>query len=174
MNKEQEWRGEREHITDMPYCWCNPLKEVQPNGEMVIIHNYGPMTWKMEIEKEFNKKFGFGTWDSRAVDGHRSEGISSSAVLNFVLTKCSQAQEDERKNILKEREEAYKLGIKYGQAKQLKRIREIVEGMKKGVLDLFPNANIKLPTQELAEQVSVKNGYNQALSDITELLSQKV
>ncbi len=29
----------KEHETDMPYCWCNPRKEVMPNGNMVIIHN---------------------------------------------------------------------------------------------------------------------------------------
>ena len=28
-----------EHITDMPYCWCNPKIEVFPNGNMVIVHN---------------------------------------------------------------------------------------------------------------------------------------
>lgn len=23
----------------MPHCWCNPRKEVMPNGNMVIVHN---------------------------------------------------------------------------------------------------------------------------------------
>jgi hypothetical protein len=30
---------QREHITDMPHCWCNPKKTVYPNGNMVITHN---------------------------------------------------------------------------------------------------------------------------------------
>lgn len=34
-----------------------------------------------EFETIFNQKFGFGIWDSRASDGHRGEGISSSDVL---------------------------------------------------------------------------------------------
>lgn len=29
---------EKEHITDMPHCWCYPAKEVLENGNMVIIH----------------------------------------------------------------------------------------------------------------------------------------
>lgn len=33
-------KEEREHITDMPYCWCNPRKIVYPNGNMAILHNY--------------------------------------------------------------------------------------------------------------------------------------
>lgn len=24
----------------MPHCWCEPRKEVQPNGDIIIIHNY--------------------------------------------------------------------------------------------------------------------------------------
>ncbi len=28
----------QEHETEMPYCWCDPTKEVQPNGNMVIVH----------------------------------------------------------------------------------------------------------------------------------------
>lgn len=29
----------REHETDMPHCWCNPIKKVLPNGGLHIIHN---------------------------------------------------------------------------------------------------------------------------------------
>ena len=36
-----------------------------------------------EMEDNFNRKFGFGTWDSRAKDGHRNEGTSSTSVLEF-------------------------------------------------------------------------------------------
>ncbi len=30
---------DKEHITDMPYCWCKPKVEVMENGNMLIVHN---------------------------------------------------------------------------------------------------------------------------------------
>ncbi len=41
-------RVEYPHITDMPHCWCNPMKEVQPNRNMVIVHTKETkLEWKV-------------------------------------------------------------------------------------------------------------------------------
>jgi hypothetical protein len=37
---------QKEHITDMPHCWCNPSKTVFKNGTMHIVHNEVENTMK--------------------------------------------------------------------------------------------------------------------------------
>lgn len=47
-----------------------------------------------------------------------------------------------------------------------------VEGMKKSVLDLFPEAKLSIPTEENAWQCIAKEMHNQALSAVLTLLKQ--
>lgn len=48
----------------------------------------------MGWETEFNRRFGFGIWDSRAIDGHRDEGISSSAIVEFIRETLAKREKE--------------------------------------------------------------------------------
>ena len=56
------------------------------------------------FEKRFNKKFGFGIWDSRAKDGHLNEGIYSSDVLEYVKSFIAEELDEIEKRIETEME----------------------------------------------------------------------
>jgi len=54
----------QEHDTNMPHCFCNPKKIVQPNGNMAIIHSeYSPLTipfglverWERQIKTPYSE-----------------------------------------------------------------------------------------------------------------------
>lgn len=75
--------------------------------------------WERQFESEFNKRFGFGIWDSRAKDGHRSEGINSSDVLEFAKSFTSTLIAEERKRMVEILEAGFDYDKSILQAKTL-------------------------------------------------------
>jgi hypothetical protein len=45
------------HETDMPHCWCDPRKEVQPNGGIVIVHHDAYRPSLQELIEEMGEEF---------------------------------------------------------------------------------------------------------------------
>lgn len=75
-------------------CWTVEARAVKRLGVVTVLTNLTYFQQSQankhktymnedEFETEFNKRFGFGIWDSRARNGHRNEGISSTDVLEF-------------------------------------------------------------------------------------------
>jgi hypothetical protein len=44
---------EKEHETDMPHCWCDPTKEVQLNGALVVLHKKTDTDFTVDPNKFF-------------------------------------------------------------------------------------------------------------------------
>lgn len=68
--------------------------------------------WETRLENEFNERFGFGIWDSRATTGHRKEGISSTSVLEFFRAFAQSLLQDRSQDTVGELIE--RLGDKFG------------------------------------------------------------
>jgi hypothetical protein len=79
------------HETNMPHCWCNPIKKVFPNGNMQIIHN---MNINEIIEKAQDKSKNHSDlirndfpMMTHNIDGINCNGLSDCLVHLFAIEK---------------------------------------------------------------------------------------
>lgn len=96
-----------------------------------------------EVEERFDKKVNRGWFQGKDAEGYLD-------IIEYVaddLPKIKQFLAQELQS-------------------QLHQVEEMIEGMKKSVLDLYADADISSGTQGLARQVEGKDKYNQALEDL--------